>query len=197
MKKGSVLRYLLSSACILSLIGTGFAIWQFNDVLKNQKSLKLKAKVATASEEGEISFTLPEGYTTFNLILEQTNGAYNTQSTGVYFVPNIKMTYRNYAIDEGVAVKLTGEIEFNNEKLEKYIAPINLDNQYFLSTFITEDLKSTNEYKRSIIPEFKYQDGMEPITSGDLKAMINELSNSSNGEYDLTIKLNISFNKVG
>ncbi len=199
MKKSSIARYLLSSACALSLIGTGFAFWQFDGVFGDaENSFKLNGNVEGACVEGDLKVLLPKGYTTFNLILEQANSIYSTQDeNGVRFVPYININYKNYIYNENVKAKLKAEVTFNNKALENYVVVINsvedtVKNSYvFLDEFI--DLSAAQEYKRMIVPLFGYNVDKMPVKADDFKNMIEELNLAKQTEYDLTVSISIDF----
>ncbi len=210
MKKGSILRYLLSSACILSLIGTGFAVWQFENSYQIYKSFELKANVAAFSEEGELNILPLKGYTTFNLILEQADGSYGNIDSSLTFLPNINMVYTNYTLNVGATAYLVGSVSFLNPTLSNYVEAFNPStnqsiHQVFLEEDITNDLKNEalmdGVYERTITPSFRYiddRDHIPPSSASGFVKMVNELDDTQEElqlEYAFMINLKIEFRR--
>lgn len=208
MKKGSILRYLLSSACILSLIGTGFAVWQFENNYELHSSFELKANVAAFSEEGELAILPPQGYTTFNLILEQAGSS--SVASGISFIPNINITYKNYTLNVGASAYLVGSVKYFNSALNKYVEAYNpttnqSTNQVFLETEITNDLRiafeNSRAYERIIVPTFRYIDDeshIPPNTAKGFVNMVDDLDSTQESEglkYSFEIEIKIEFRR--
>ncbi len=200
MKKGSIVRYLLSSACALSLIGTGFALWMFDDsYATSERKLQLNGEVTAACEDGNLTILRPLGYTTFNLVLEQANGVFSTHdSNGVRFVPYFDVEYKDFIYHEDENIKFKAEVIFNNQNLDDYIDVVNctydeVNNSYI---FIDElvDLSSITQYKRTINPRFEYNPDKMPVSAKNFSDMISNIcAYNGNLEYDFTILISTKF----
>ncbi len=200
MKKGSIVRYLLSSACALSLIGTGFALWIFDDsYVAPEGKLQLNGEVTAACEEGNLIVLRPLGYTTFNLVLEQANGVFSTHdANGVRFVPYFDIEYKDFIYHEDINVKFKAEVIFNNQNLDDYIDVVNstydeVNNSYiFIDEFI--DLSSVTKYTRTINPRFEYNPDKMPVSAKNFSDMIGNIcAYNDNLEYDFTILVSVQF----
>ena len=84
--------------CSFCIIGSGFALWQFNDVLETQATGVATVQVAAGAKEGKLSVIPNENFLEYRLILEQKNGEFSQEDEGIYFVPSIDLLYTDFYI---------------------------------------------------------------------------------------------------
>lgn len=109
--------------CSFCIIGSGFALWQFNDVLETQATGVATVQVAAGAKEGKLSVIPNENFLEYRLILEQKNGEFSQEDEGIYFVPSIDLLYTDFYISENVIATLTGTMIISNNALSEYVEP--------------------------------------------------------------------------
>ena len=193
--------------CSLSIVGTGFALWDFD---REDPMIRLTASVDISgmAYNGKLEI-LHENhasiYDEHRLILEQRESLYHQSETGVYFVPEIDIQYTDFLLTNNVKTFLVGEVEFNNSALLDYIEAQNwlsYDGQKtyrFMREEQDIDLQQSVHFM-SALPLFQYKEGMDPRTSDLYQEMVQKIKNASlnlsPGEADVSMKFTIELEEV-
>lgn len=192
--------------CSFCIIGSGFALWQFNDVLETTDTVSASVQVAAMSEEGELSIRENSYFPEFRLILEQTEREFAQSEDGVYLVPSIALEYSNFLIADTITATLTGTVTINNLGLESYIelkncepVEITTSTKAIEYVFLNEEISLVNdvEYTKEVIPPFGYKKGMEPHTTEQYSTMITTINSGRINLPDVVIEFSITFTEEG
>ena len=186
--------------CSFCIIGSGFAFWQFNDVLETQATGVATVQVAAGAKEGKLSVIPNENFLEYRLILEQKNGEFSQEDEGIYFVPSIDLLYTDFYISENVIATLTGTMIISNNALSEYVEPkdyISYNQSTSTYTFFNQEiiLNQLDSFSITILPQFCYKQGMEPQTSQQYSKMVHAINNAFNNGYlcDINIEFAIQF----
>ena len=203
-RKMSIWATIAPFLCSFCIVGSGFALWQFNDVLETHASGIATVQIVAGAEEGKLSVVQNNNFSDYRLILEQKDGEFSQSGEGMYFIPAIDLLYTDFFVSENIIATLTGTAIISNNALSKYIEAkdyIAYDSLTSTYTFYQESISlvGKEDYRISIVPEFCYKKGMEPQTSDQYNEMIYAINDAFNNGYlcDINLEFSIDFHARG